>query len=61
MQEQGSAFIWDVSLRYQFKTDFGAAYIRADIIKVVNSDNIMRFETGTPLFSFRHQYWIEVG
>jgi hypothetical protein len=61
VQDQGSAFSWDLSLLYRFKTDFGAPYIRADIINVTDSENIMRFEAGTQLFSLGRQYWIEVG
>lgn len=61
VQDQGSTFSWDLSVTYRFETDFGAPYVRADVINVTDSENIMRFEAGTQLFSLGRQYWLEVG
>lgn len=61
VQDQGYVFSWNLNLLYPFETDFGAPYVRADVINVTNIGNVMRFEAGKQLFSLGGQYWAEVG
>ena len=59
--DQGTTFNWNLGVEYQLFAGSNSPYVSLDVINLTDKSNVLRYETGTQLFSLGRQFWVEVG
>ncbi|MGO2133188.1 MAG: TonB-dependent receptor plug domain-containing protein [Halomonas sp.] len=61
VERQGHTLRWDLSVEARLLDSKASPYLRADVLNVTNSENVVSAENGVQLFSLGRQLWLEVG